>query len=194
MSTNHLDTSGSNRRSTGRLLASSVLALAVWGLIASSVHAQNPYTWNNGTTQSFNGNWTVHGNWRDDGNGIGIPPSSATTQLAFAGTGDYTTTNTAGTFVLNRLTSTNSGLVLLDGSNLRFDGDSPLLAQTVANTAFNVSNNIRLENDTTFRAINGGVLNIGVAVGGQVDLNRNNIRLDVGANSTTFSRLASASS
>ena len=67
---------------------------------------------------------------------------------------------------------------------LRFDGASPLLSQTVANTAFNVSNNIRLLTDTTFRATNGGFLNIGVAVGGQVDLNRNNLTLDVGANST----------
>ena len=29
------------------------MALAVWGLTASTVHAQNPYTWNNGTTQSL---------------------------------------------------------------------------------------------------------------------------------------------
>ena len=74
--------------------------------------------------------------------------------------------------------------MLLDGNALRFDGASPLLSQTVANTGFNISNNVRLQTDTTFRATNGGILNVGVAVGGQVDLNRNNLTLDVGANST----------
>ena len=74
--------------------------------------------------------------------------------------------------------------MLLDGSPLRFDGASPLFSQTVANNAFNVSNNVRLLTDTTFRATNGGILNVGVAVGGQVDLNRNNLTVDVGANST----------
>jgi hypothetical protein len=146
-------------------LASSVLALAVCGLTASTVHAQNPYTWNNGTTTSFTGDWNVAGNWRDAGGNPGVPPSSATTQLAFAGTGDYTSSNNSGTFVLNRLTSTNSGLATLDGSALRFDGASPLLSQTVANTAFNISNNVRLLTDTTFRATNGGFLNVGVVVG-----------------------------
>src|SRR5207344_2994282 len=82
MSTVHPDAPDSNRRSTGRLpLASSVMALAVWCMTASTVHAQNPYTWNNGTTTSFTGDWNVAGNWRDAGNGPGVPPSSATTQL-----------------------------------------------------------------------------------------------------------------
>ena len=97
-------------------LASAVLVLAVWGLSTATAHAQNPYTWNNGTTTSFTGDWSVAGNWRNAGNSPGVPPSSATTQLAFGGTGDYTSSNDTGTFVLNRLTSTNSGLVLLDGS------------------------------------------------------------------------------
>ena len=58
------------------------------------------------------------------------------------------------------------------------------MSQTVANNGFSISNNVRLLTDTTFRATNGGILNVGAVVGGQVDLNRNNLTLDVGANST----------
>ena len=185
MSAVHMDTPVSNRCWTGRRsLAPWVMALAVWGLIASTVHAQNPYTWNNGTTQNFSGNWNVAGNWRDAGNSPGVPPSSATTELAFAGNGNYISSNDIGNFTLNRLTSTTSGQVMPDGSQLLFDGASPLLAQTVANDSFNISNNIRLLTDTTFRATNGSVLNIGTQAGGQINLNGGTLMLEVGANST----------
>src|SRR5262249_18065588 len=129
--------------------------------------------------------WNVAGNWRDAGNNPGAPPSSATTQLAFAGTGNYTSSNDVGNFTLNRLTSGTSRQVSIDGSPLKFAGTNPLLPQTFANDSINVPNNSRLLTNATFQATGGGTLNVVTGpAGGQINLNGKTLTLDAGANST----------